>query len=134
MSIQEDSKIEYMSRINQVVDYIEKNLDQPLKLNDIASIANFSPYHFHRIFTSLVGETPFDYIQRLRMEKAVWKLQNEPKMSIVAIADYCGFGSAALFNKAFKKYFGICITQFRKSDRAFAIPEGKPLRKIGKVE
>ena len=101
MSIQEDSKIEYLSRINRVVDYIEKNLDQPLKLDDIASVANFSPYHFHRIFTSLVGETPFDYIQRLRMEKAVWKLQNEPKMSIVAIADYCGFGSAALFNKAF---------------------------------
>ena len=70
MNIQEKSKIEYRSRINRVMDYIDIHLDQPLELKSIAEIANFSPFHFHRIFTFLIGETPIDYIQRLRIEKA----------------------------------------------------------------
>ena len=51
MNIQEKSKIEYRSRINRVMDYIDIHLDQPLELKSIAEIANFSPFHFHRIFT-----------------------------------------------------------------------------------
>ena len=53
MNIQEKSKIEYRSRINRVMDYIDIHLDQPLELKSIAEIANFSPFHFHRIFTFL---------------------------------------------------------------------------------
>lgn len=67
MNIQEKSKIEYRSRINRVMDYIDIHLDQPLELKSIAEIANFSPFHFHRIFTFLIGETPIDYSNASRL-------------------------------------------------------------------
>lgn len=104
MNIQEKSKIEYRSRINRVMDYIDTHLNEPLELKDIAEIANFSPYHFHRIFTFLIGETPIDYIQRLRVEKAAWKLREEPVASISEIADNYGFCTVSLFCRVFKKF------------------------------
>ena len=91
MNIQEKSKIEYRSRINRVMDYIDIHLAQPLELKSIAEIANFSPFHFHRIFTFLIGETPIDYIQRLRIEKAACRLRENMDISISEIADSCGF-------------------------------------------
>ena len=54
MNIQENSRIEYRSRINRVMDFIDQHLDQPLELKTIADVANFSPFHFHRIFTFLI--------------------------------------------------------------------------------
>lgn len=99
MNIQENSKIEYRSRINRVMDYIDQHLEESLELKVIAEIANFSPYHFHRIFTFLIGETPIDYIQRLRLEKAAWKLQQTPITSITEIACSCGFNSISLFSR-----------------------------------
>ena len=104
MNIQERSRIEYHSRINRVMDFIDRNLEQPIELKDIAAVANFSPFHFHRIFTFLIGETPTDYIQRLRMEKAAWKLQKDPFPSITEIAYSCGFGSTSLFCRTFKVF------------------------------
>ena len=93
MNIQEKSKIEYRSRINRVMDYIDIHLDQPLELKSIAEIANFSPFHFHRIFTFLIGETPIDYIQRLRIEKAagygkIWIFLSVRLPIVAAFAQY----------------------------------------------
>lgn len=124
MNIQERSRIEHHSRINRVMDFIDQNLEQPIELKDIAAVANFSPFHFHRIFTFLIGETPTDYIQRLRVEKAAWKLQKDPFPSITEIAYSCGFGSTSLFCRTFKKYFGITPTQFSRTDKPVYVFEG----------
>lgn len=105
MNIQEKSKIEYRSRINRVMDYIDIHLDQPLELKSIAEIANFSPFHFHRIFTFLIGETPIDYIQRLRIEKAACRLRENMDISISEIADSCGFCTVSLFSRVFKSFW-----------------------------
>ena len=56
MNIQEKSRIEYRSRINKVMDHIDHHLAQPLDLKSIAEVANFSTFHFHRIFTYFIGE------------------------------------------------------------------------------
>lgn len=133
MNIQEKSKIEYRSRINRVMDYIDMHLSQPLELKDIAEIANFSPFHFHRIFTFLIGETPIDYIQRLRVEKAAWKLQNEPSLPVTEIAYSCGFGSISLFSRTFKKYFGITPTQFGKEEKPIYAHHGMLFSKNGQM-
>lgn len=133
MNIQENSRIEYRSRINRVMDYIDLHLEQPLELKDIAGIANFSPYHFHRIFTFLMGETPIDYIQRLRVEKAAWKLQQKPSISITEIAYTCGFGSISLFSRTLKKYFGITPTEFSKTEKPVYTHDGKLFSKNGQV-
>jgi AraC-like DNA-binding protein len=48
---------EYTARVNRVIDHIEANIDQELSLKELADIAGFSSFHFHRIFGALVGET-----------------------------------------------------------------------------
>lgn len=117
MNIQETSRKEYRFRINKVMDYIDAHLDEPLDLESIATVASFSPFHFHRIFTFLVGETPSDYIQRLRIEKAAWRLRNEETETITEIAYSCGFSTVSLFSRTFRKYFGMTPSQFSKTEK-----------------
>ncbi|MCD7898542.1 MAG: AraC family transcriptional regulator [Bacteroides sp.] len=133
MNIQEKSKFEYHYRINRVMDYIDNHLEQPLDLNTIAGVANFSPFHFHRIFTFLMGETPIDYIQRLRIEKAATKLREKDLNTITEIAYSCGFGSISLFSRTFKKYFGQTPTQFARSEKPVYSQGGKLFSKNGQM-
>lgn len=124
---------EYISRINRVQDYIEINLAEKFSLIKLSQIANFSPYHFHRIFCVMTGETLFQYIQRVRLEKAAFLLLVNQKTSITRIALECGFSNQASFAKAFKKYFSVSASQLRT---ASVIPKGKDCKaesNIGKV-
>lgn len=104
---------EYKSRINNVFDYVENNLERELSLEELASVANFSKYHFHRIFYSLTRETPFQFILRLRLEKAAGLLVNNPKKSITEIALECGFSDSATFARSFKANFKLSATKWR---------------------
>ena len=61
----------YWERINKTIDYIESNLEKKITLNKLAQINHFSKYHFHRIFSSFTGESLYNFINRLRVEKAV---------------------------------------------------------------
>lgn len=115
---QETSVNDYISRINSVIIYIEKNIDKPLNLDDIACHANFSPFHFHRIFTALEGETPADFILRLRVEKVARLLQEQKHTSITEIAYSCGFNNYTSFNRAFRKHFGMTAQKFRELEKA----------------
>jgi AraC family transcriptional regulator len=105
---------EYKSRINRVMDYIENNLRNPLTLEELSDVANFSKFHFHRIFTAMVGETIFQFTQRLRLEKAASILISNPRASIAQIATDCGFTDQAVFARAFKTNFGVSATQWKK--------------------
>lgn len=133
MNVQEKSKQEYISRLNRVMDFIDQNLDQPLDLKTIASIASFSPFHFHRIFTFLVGETPGDYIQRLRIEKAAWRLREENPTTITEIAYSCGFGSISLFSRTFRKYFGLTPSRFAQTEKPVYSHNGNLFSKNGQM-
>jgi len=75
-------RAEYVARINRVIDYIDTNLSQNFSLEEIATVANFSPYHFHRIFTFMVGEPLNQFISRIRMERAAGILISAPEKSI----------------------------------------------------
>lgn len=94
-------KKDYISRINIVQDYIESHLDEAFTLDKLSHIANFSSYHFHRIYSSITNETLFQYIQRVRLEKAAMLLKSNPKEPIIQIAIRCGFANQASFAKAF---------------------------------
>ena len=59
-----DSRTEYSRRINRVLDYIDDHLDEALDLDTLAEVANFSPFHFHRLFAAWMGETLGDYLRR----------------------------------------------------------------------
>jgi len=105
---------EYCSRINRVMNFIQENLGRELFLDELATVANFSPYHFHRIFKGMVGETIGNYIKRLRLERAATMLAANPKKDITQIAYDCGFSSSAAFARAFKEKFAMTASEFRK--------------------
>ena len=107
------SRAEYTARLNRVIDYIHGHLDSVLLLETLADVAGFSPFHFHRLFKSLVGETLNDYVQRARLEKAVYLLINRPETTVLAIGIACGFSGAAVFSRAFKAHFGVSPSQYR---------------------
>jgi len=105
MTPQELSKSEYITRINRVMEYIEHQINHQINLDSMAQIAHFSPFHFHRIFTVLVGETPANFLQRIRIEKTAQQLKDYPDKTISDIAFDCGFSSVSLFSRTFRKHF-----------------------------
>ena len=127
------SKQEYISRINKVMDYVDKHIDQTLSLGDLACIANFSPFHFHRIFTVLTGETPGNYVQRIRVEKAASLLQNDSRKSIGEIAYACGFGSVSLFSRSFRAFWGTTAKEFRQKEKPVFSIDGLQYSKNGQL-
>ncbi|MBN2041440.1 MAG: AraC family transcriptional regulator [Spirochaetes bacterium] len=95
----------YVTGINRVIDYIELNLDEDLRLEELARIANYSKYYFHRIFKAVTGESLHRYIRRLRIEKAAAELFVNPDKKITNVAYNYGFGSSSSFGRIFKRYF-----------------------------
>jgi AraC family transcriptional regulator len=107
------ARAEYLARIHRVMDHIERYLDERLTLEDLARVACFSPFHFHRVFTACAGESLYRFILRLRLEKAASQLLQNPRKSITAIALDCGFGSSAAFARAFRSGFGTSASEWR---------------------
>ena len=111
----------YTRRINAVLDHLDRDYPQEQSLEALAGIANFSPFHFHRIFKGIVGESLYKYIQRLRIEKAAHQLKYQRQKSVTAIALDCGFGNPASFARTFKEYFAMSATAWRKTpDQRFS--------------
>lgn len=104
---------EYTARVNRVIDYIEANISEDLSLTELADVAHFSPFHFHRIFRGMVGETLNDFIQRIRVEKAAAKLVLNPRESITEIAFECGFSSSSAFARSFRETYGMSASDWR---------------------
>ena len=105
---------EYVGRINRVIDYIRDNLAGDLRLDVLARVARFSPFHFHRVFKSVVGETLNDYIRRVRAQRAAGQLIHNPTLSITEIAVGCGYSSPSAFAREFRRHFGVSASQFRR--------------------
>jgi AraC family transcriptional regulator len=104
---------EYIQRINNTLDYIEQNMDRSFTLDELAGVANFSKYHFNRIFCSLVGETPFGFINRVRIERAGTLLLSPGFKTITDVAFKVGFTDQSVFSRYFKSHFKLSPTQYR---------------------
>lgn len=128
----------YMSRLNQIKQYIKDNLAEDLSLENLAQRACFSQFHFHRIFTSICGETPNEYVNRVRLDCAANMLLKNPGLSITEIALRTGFSSPAVFSRSFRGYFCCSASTWRKGrardqeplDRLGARDHG-PLDRVG---
>ncbi len=107
-------------------DYIASNINEPFSLAGAAVCANMSPYHFCRTFKKAYGETPNEFLVKLRINKAKQLLVTE-NYSISDICDQVGYQSLGSFSSLFQKHVGIAPTQFRKkiwalSSQAFHYP------------
>ena len=109
-----DTKYSYLESINKAIAFIESNSTTDIQLKDIATQANLSQYHFHRVFKSLTGDTTKNFLTRLRLEKAALKLKHSQN-DIGQIAFDCGYQNHETFTRAFKDYFGLSPIEYRNS-------------------
>ena len=109
-------KEDYIKRINNILLYIDENLDQELNLEIIAKIGYYSPFHLHRIFKAITNETLNEYITRKRIEKTALILLHKREITISELSLQYGFNSNSSFTRTFNKFYGISPTEFRKNN------------------
>jgi AraC family transcriptional regulator len=107
--------LDYRRRICRAMNLISANLDRDLSLQEIAAESAFSPFHFHRIFKAVVGETVGAFTRRLRLESAASRLQSPVEVDITTIALDCGFATSQSFAKAFRQHFGCSPSEYRRN-------------------
>lgn len=100
------------SAIEASMDYIQEHLTEPIKLEDLAAVANMSKTYYTTIFKKLNGVTPWDHIVSKRIDLAISYLQNDSQ-TMLDLALKCGFNSTANFNRAFKKYTGRTPSEYK---------------------
>jgi len=103
----------HRSQIGRAQRYIRLNLNEPLSLDSIAREAGSSSYHFARLFLAYTGETPFDFLRRIRMATALRMLQEDPAGAVTEIALSVGYETPSAFNKVFKKMLEMSPRNFR---------------------
>lgn len=111
-----ESRQVYISKINLVQDYIENHLAEELRIEDLAGIASFSEFHFQRIYRQITGESLYSYIKRLRLEKAIFFIRSNKRLSLSEIALLVGFSNQASFAKALKEKYKVNASTIRKLD------------------
>ena len=105
---------EYLRWIHKVQDYIEQHIGQAMSIEDLANAAGFSKYHFSRIFQSMLHESPAQYVNRIRMEYAMFLLAHREDKNMTDIAFELGFTDSAVFSRAFKNFFGMSPREYRQ--------------------
>lgn len=112
---------DYTERVLRVLVHIQKHLDDELSLDDLAAVARFSPFHFHRIFRGMVGESVKEHVRRLRVERAAHLLKFSDEQ-VVRLALDAGYETHESFTRAFAAMFGVSPSEFRKAHRSVVYP------------
>lgn len=118
--------LDYLARVNRAIDHVLAHLDQPLSLEVVAKVAAFSPFHFHRVFKALTGETLAAFVKRARLERALSRMTHQPDLSLTRVAIECGFASSSELSRSFRKRFGVPPSAF--DVRAHREAHGEALR------
>ena len=92
--------------------HIQAHLDEDLSLDVLSAKASLSPAHFQRTFQALVGETPKNYVARLRLERAAFRLLIHDA-TLLDIALDCGFQNHETFTRAIRRRFGMPPSSYR---------------------
>jgi len=116
-----DTAKDYHERMLRVLVHIQEHLDEALDLASMAAIAHFSPYHFHRIFQGMVGESVMAHIRRLRLERAAQQLKHSDR-PVTRIAFEAGYETHEAFTRAFRASIGESPSRFRQIHQAISLP------------
>ncbi|MEE8142993.1 MAG: AraC family transcriptional regulator [Planctomycetota bacterium] len=102
--------------------YIQEHLDADPSLEELAAVAHFSPYHFHRIFKSMMGESVKEHLRRLRLERAAHQLKFSERI-VIDLAEEAGYLSHEAFTRAFRSMFAETPSRFRQIQSALPYPQ-----------
>lgn len=117
---------DYRERMLRTLIYIQEHLDPDLTLGEVARVAHFSPYHFHRVFRGMVGETLSTYVRRIRLERAAHHLRFTDR-PVVELAFEAGYESHEAFTRAFRTMTGLAPSTYRtdrQADATWIAPSG----------
>lgn len=101
------------SRLRRVLAHIEASLGGPITLENLASVAGLSRYHFGRVFRSATGEAPLAFVAQRRVERARMMLRDS-SLPLSEIARQTGFASPAYFSTAFRRVTGMAPSDYRR--------------------
>jgi len=119
-AVKPDTRSFYARAVQAAIEHIAQHLDDALELKSLARMACLSPFHFHRVFRGMVGETPLEFARRLRLERAAWRLRDKQR-AITEIAFDAGYETHEAFTRAFRACYS-------------ASPSGFRLRKYPRIE
>jgi AraC family transcriptional regulator len=102
--------------LRRVIDYIESNLDSPLRMASLAEISGLSQYRFAHNFKSATGVPPYQYVLRTRLDRAKQMLR-QTDLSVLDIAYAVGCQSISRFNSLFRRELGTTPSHYRASFR-----------------
>ncbi|WNS46490.1 AraC family transcriptional regulator [Paenibacillus sp. MMS20-IR301] len=105
--------MEWLIRMKNALDYMESNITEPLRIEEVAEVAFSSPFHFQRMFSMLTGVTVADYIRKRRLTLAAQELAVS-KIRVLDVALKYGYDSPESFAKAFRKAHGITPSAARE--------------------
>lgn len=113
---------ETFARLYRSREFLAGKLDQPLRLSDAANEACLSPYHYHRMFVRAFGETPHEFLTRLRIDRAKQLLaRDECPVTEVCLA--VGYESLGSFSALFRSAVGRSPSEYRRGlRRIFPVP------------
>lgn len=116
-------KREEINKIRPVLEYINDNCGERLSTAQLSAMFNFNEQYFCRLFKSIVGTSPMNYINFVRVSKAEKLLKKES--SLLKVANDMGFSSLSYFNRVFKKYKHYSPGEYRKIIRTREFDHGK---------
>ncbi|HSS94305.1 MAG TPA: AraC family transcriptional regulator [Candidatus Dormibacteraeota bacterium] len=108
-------------RMLRARDAIDRTYAQPLDIPNLAAVAYVSEAHFIRTFKATFGETPHRYLQRRRVERAMFLLRESGR----TVTDVCldvGFTSLGTFSRTFRDIVGVTPTEYRVRGVVMAVP------------
>lgn len=110
-------RLHHHERLGRVVEYLEEHLEQKLNIHQLAKHANISISQLERLFRAVLGLSPRQMIQKMRLELAVNLLQHS-NQSVVEIAIQCGYSDHSAFSRQFKQLTGLSPSEFRRDCHA----------------
>lgn len=105
---------QYIQSINKAIDYIHNNIGKNITVEDISNHCCFSKFYFNRIFKSIVDESVYSFIKRIKLEHAAFRLRTCKDRTITEIAIEIGY-SPSNFATMFKNHFGLSASDYRKN-------------------